>query len=37
VPREAIHQDDNGKAYVYQIVNNELQRRYVQTSSSNLT
>ena len=37
VPREAIHQDDNGKAYVYQIVNNELQRRYVQTSISNLT
>jgi HlyD family secretion protein len=37
VPREAIHQDDNGKAYVYQIVNNELQRRFVQTSISNLT
>ena len=37
VPREAIHQDDNGKAYVYQIVNNELQRRQVQTSISNLT
>ena len=37
VPREAIHQDDDGKAYVYQIVNNELQRRYVQTSISNLT
>jgi HlyD family secretion protein len=37
VPRESIHQDDNGKAYVYQIVNNELQRRYVQTSISNLT
>jgi len=36
VPREAVHQDDN-KAYVYQIVNNELQRRYVQTSISNLT
>jgi HlyD family secretion protein len=37
VPREAVHQDDGGKAYVYQIVNNELQRRYVQTSISNLT
>jgi HlyD family secretion protein len=37
VPREAIHQDDDGKAYVYQIVNNELQRRQVQTSISNLT
>jgi HlyD family secretion protein len=36
VPREAIHQEDS-KAYVYQIVNNELQRRYVQTSISNLT
>jgi HlyD family secretion protein len=36
VPREAIRQDDS-KAYVYQIVNNELQRRYVQTSISNLT
>jgi HlyD family secretion protein len=36
VPREAIHQDDS-KAYVYQIVNNELQRRDVQTSISNLT
>ena len=37
VPREAIHQDDDGQAYVYQIVNNELQRRQVQTSISNLT
>jgi HlyD family secretion protein len=36
VPREAVHQDDS-KAYVYQILNNELQRRYVQTSISNLT
>jgi HlyD family secretion protein len=36
VPREAVHQDDS-KAYVYQIVNNELQRRDVQTSISNLT
>ena len=36
VAREAVHQEDN-RAYVYQIVNNELQRRYVQTSISNLT
>ncbi len=36
VPREAIHQEDD-KSYVYQILNNELQRRYVQTSISNLT
>jgi HlyD family secretion protein len=37
VPRESVHQDDDSKVYVYQIVNNELQRRYVQTSISNLT
>jgi HlyD family secretion protein len=36
VPREAVRQDDS-KPYVYEIVNNELQRRYVQTSISNLT
>jgi HlyD family secretion protein len=36
VPREAVHQEDS-KSYVYQIVNNELQRRYIQTSISNLT
>ncbi len=36
VPREAVHQDDS-KAYVYEIVNSELQRRDVQTSISNLT
>jgi len=36
VPREAIHQDET-RAYLYEIVNNELQRRYVQTSISNLT
>jgi HlyD family secretion protein len=35
VPREAVRMDD--KAYVYQIVNNELQRREVQISVSNLT
>ena len=37
VPRESVHQDDDSKAYVYEIVNNELLRRYVQTSISNLT
>ena len=36
VPREAIHQDD-GKHFVYQIVDGELKRRDVQTSLSNLT
>jgi HlyD family secretion protein len=36
VPREAIHQDD-GKRFVYQIVDGELKRRDVQTSLSNLT
>jgi HlyD family secretion protein len=36
VPREAIHQDD-GKRFVYQVVNGELKRRDVQTSLSNLT
>ncbi|HXZ31853.1 MAG TPA: efflux RND transporter periplasmic adaptor subunit [Terriglobales bacterium] len=36
VPREAIHQEDSQK-YVYQIVNNELHRRDVQTALSNLT
>ena len=28
---------DDGKTFVYQIVNNELQRRDIQTSISNLT
>lgn len=37
VPRESVHQDEDNKAYVYQIVNNELERRYLQTSISNLT
>jgi HlyD family secretion protein len=37
VPRESVHQDDDSRAYVYEIVNNELLRRYVQTSISNLT
>ncbi len=36
VPREAIRQDDS-KTYVFEVVNNELQRRDVQTSVSNLT
>jgi HlyD family secretion protein len=36
VPREAIHLDDS-RPYVLQIVNDELQRRDVQTSISNLT
>jgi HlyD family secretion protein len=36
VPREAIHQDD-GKRFVFQIVDGELKRRDVQTSLSNLT
>ncbi len=31
VPREALHQED-GKTYVYEIVDNELHRRDVQTS-----
>jgi len=36
VPREALHQEDSQR-YVYQIVNNELRRREVQTAISNLT
>jgi HlyD family secretion protein len=36
VPREALRQDD-GMPYVYEIVNNVLHRRNVQTSISNLT
>ena len=36
VPREAIHQED-GKEYVYEIVNGELKRRAVTTSVSNPT
>jgi HlyD family secretion protein len=36
VPREALHQEDS-KKYVYQILNNELRRRDVQVSISNLT
>jgi len=36
VPREAIHQDD-GKRFVFQVIDGELKRRDVQTSLSNLT
>jgi HlyD family secretion protein len=36
VPREAVHQEDS-RTYVYQIQNDELVRRDVQTSISNLT
>jgi HlyD family secretion protein len=36
VPREAIHQDDQGQ-YVFQVVNGELRRRNVKTSLTNLT
>ena len=36
VPREAVHQEDH-TTYVYEIVNDELHRRDVQTAISNLT
>jgi HlyD family secretion protein len=36
VPRESVRLDD-GKTFVYEIVNNELHRRDIQTSISNLT
>jgi len=36
LPREAVRSDD-GKSYVYQIVDNTLKRRNVQTALSNLT
>jgi HlyD family secretion protein len=36
VPREALHLD-GGKPYVYLVTNNELERRAVETSISNLT
>jgi len=36
VPREAVRQSD-GKSFVFEIVKNELKRREVQTSVSNLT
>jgi HlyD family secretion protein len=36
VPREAVHQEDS-RTYVYQIQNDELQRRDVHTSIANLT
>lgn len=36
VPREALHEED-GSTYVYQIMDNDLRRRDVQTSIANLT
>jgi len=36
VPREAVHQE-NGKSYVYEVVNGELKTRDIQTALSNLT
>jgi HlyD family secretion protein len=36
VPREAVHQED-GKRYVFQVVDNKLQRKDIETSISNLT
>ena len=36
VPREAVHQDANGR-FVFQVVNGELQRRNVKTSIADLT
>ncbi len=36
VPREAVHQNDSRK-YLYEVVNGELQRRYVETGVSDLT
>jgi HlyD family secretion protein len=36
VPREAVHQED-GRRYVYEVINGELRRTNVQTSVSNLT
>ena len=35
-PREAVHLDD-GKSYIFEIADNELKRRDVETSVSNLT
>ncbi len=37
VPREAVHLDDKGSAFVYVVNNYQLERRAVQTSISNLT
>jgi len=36
VPREAVHQDDEGK-FVFEVINGELRRRNVTTSVANLT
>lgn len=36
VPREAVRQEDS-RSYVYQVVDDELKRQYVETAISNLT
>lgn len=36
VPREAVHQED-GQSYVFQVVDNTLRRKNIETSISNLT
>ena len=36
VPREAVHQDSNGR-FVFEVVNDELKRKAIETSVSNLT
>jgi HlyD family secretion protein len=36
VPREAVHQED-GKRYVFQVVDNKLKKKDIETSISNLT
>ncbi len=36
VPREAVHQED-GKRYVFQVIDNKLRRKDIETSISNLT
>jgi len=36
IPREAVHQDEAGQ-YVFQVVDGELRRRNITTSTSNLT
>jgi HlyD family secretion protein len=36
VPREAVHQED-GKRYVFQVIDNKLKRKDIETSISNLT
>ena len=36
MPREALH-SENGKTYVFKVVNDELQRTYVTIGTINLT